>query len=126
MSLAENHNESCRYKFRVNKFKRGNSCKHRVSIWSAIISYTFVDCKSKVFFSIDSDFDNHMTVTFDRQIKHAMSEVRRRKVLGEKRKSMKNILKVPKKASSKIYRDSLADMSAASGKRGLVHRQYQT
>ena len=62
-----------------------------------------------------------MTVTFDGQIKHAMSEVRRRKVSGEKRKSMENILKVSKKASSKIYRDSLADMSAAhyaSGKRG--------
>ena len=59
-----------------------------------------------------------MTVTFDGQIKHAMSEVRRRKVSGEKRKSMKNILKVPKKASSKIYRDSLADMSAGLGKRG--------
>lgn len=60
-----------------------------------------------------------MTVTFDGQIKHAMSEVRRPKVSGEERESMKNLLK---RAPSKTYRDSLADMSAAryaSGKRGI-------
>ena len=121
ISLVENHNESCCYKFRVNRFKRDNSRKHRLPIWSAIISCTFDDCKSKASLSIDSEFDNHITVTFDGQIKHAMSEVRRRKVSGDERESMKNILKVSKEAPSKIYRDSLANMSDAqyaSGKRG--------
>ena len=62
-----------------------------------------------------------MTVTFGGQIKHAMSDVRRRKVSGDESECMKNILKVSKEAPSKISRDSLADMSAAqyvSGKRG--------
>ena len=61
-----------------------------------------------------------MAVTFDGQIKHAMSEVRRRKVSGDERESMKNILNVSKEAPYKIYRDSLADMPAAqyaTGKR---------
>ena len=43
-----------------------------------------------------------MTVIFDGQIKHGMSEVRRRKVLGDERESMKNILKVSKEVPSKI------------------------
>ena len=58
-----------------------------------------------------------MIVTFDGQIKHAMSEVRRPKVSGEERESMKNLLK---RVPSKTSRDSLADISAAryaSGKR---------
>ena len=61
ISLAENHNESCCYKFRVNRFKRDNSRKQRLSIWSAITSCTFVDCKSKASPSINSEFDSHMT-----------------------------------------------------------------
>ena len=77
ISLVENHNESCCCKFSVNRFKRDNSRKHRLPIWSAIISCTFDDCKSKASLSVDSEFDNRMTVTFDGQIKHAMSEVRR-------------------------------------------------
>ena len=100
ISLVENHDESCCYKFRVNRFKRDNSRKHRLPIWSAIISCTFDDCKSKASLSIDSEFDNHMTVIFDGQIKHAMSEVRRRKVSGDERESMKNILKVSKETPS--------------------------
>ena len=59
-----------------------------------------------------------MTVIFDGQIKHAMSEVRRRKVSGDERESMKNNLKVLKEAPPKIYRDSLAAAQYASGKRG--------
>ena len=50
-----------------------------------------------------------------------MSEVRRRKVSEDERESMKSIFKVSREAPSKIYRDSLAHMSAAqyaSGKRG--------
>ena len=96
ISLVENHNESCCYKFRVNRFKRETSRKHRLPIWSAIIICTFVDCKSKASLPIDSEFDNHMTVTFDGQIKHAMNEAKRRKVSGDERESMKNILKVSK------------------------------
>ena len=64
---------------------------------------------------------DHMTVTFDGQIKHVMTEVGRRKVSGEERESIKSILKVSKEGPSKVYRDSLADMSAAqyaSGKQG--------
>ena len=62
-----------------------------------------------------------MAVTFDGQVKHAMSEVRRRKVSGDERESMKNILNVSKEAPYKIYRDSLTDMLAAqyaTSKRG--------
>ena len=113
ISLVANHNKSCCYKFRVNRFKRDNSHKHRLPTWSVIISCTFDDCKSKASLLIDSEFDNRMTVTFDGQIKHATSEVRRRKVSGDERESMKNILKVSKEVASKIYRDILADMSAA-------------
>ena len=79
ISLVENHHERVMllYKFRVNRFKRDNSRKHRPPIWSVIISCTFVDCKSKAFFSINSDFENHMTFTFEGQIKHATREVKR-------------------------------------------------
>ena len=53
ISLVENHHESCCYELRVNRFKRGNSRKHRLPIWSKIISCTFVDCKSKASLSIN-------------------------------------------------------------------------
>ena len=43
---------------------------------------------SKASLSGNSEFDNHMTVTFDGPLKHAMGKVRRRKVLGQERGSI--------------------------------------
>ena len=42
LSLVENHNEACCYEFRVNRFETENSRKHRLPIWSAIISCTLM------------------------------------------------------------------------------------
>ena len=51
-----------------------------------------------------------MTARFSGTILHAVTEIKRRKVTGEERKSFKNTLSDTSRAPSKIYRDSLAKM----------------
>ena len=51
-----------------------------------------------------------MTARFSGTILHAVTEIKKRKVTGEERKSFKNTLSDTSHAPSKIYRDSLAKM----------------